>query len=69
MEYWSDCHIYSVQSPVLKKHTTGYGGATKGEMIAWAKREFGFSMTDDEADAVAVCKWTFDQYMNELNLG
>ena len=67
---WCEHHQIPYQGvPVgtIKKHATGKGNASKGEMIA-AAREIGLNPeTDDEADALALLHYAIDLEVTALN--
>ena len=53
--------LYGVGVGTIKKHFTGFGNATKEDMIAEAERRGFAPSTDDEADALAILSFAVKQ--------
>lgn len=63
------CDVYGISysgySPTeIKKHLTGFGGASKDDMVANAEKIYGFKpLSEDEADALGVLDFHFRNYI------
>ena len=56
------CECITVPTMTLKKHATGHGNASKGDMIVAAAAILGREPIDDnEADAVLIAAWAWGQ--------
>lgn len=55
--------IAPVRTGPLKKFATGSGGASKEEMIVAARKFIDHDpATDDEADAIHICRWAANEF-------
>lgn len=61
--------VLSVHTGTLKKFTTGYGKATKGDMTSVASSIIGEDLDtkkdNDAADAIHIAKWAVEEFKKE----